>query len=82
MIHFREHRGSLEESLDTLIRVDTREELIEHIAKILKPYRLVKAEQVEFKNYGFDPRIEWQTLLVSVRDYGPVGFAMEVADSL
>jgi hypothetical protein len=78
MINFREHRGSLGDSMRTAIVLDNREEVVAHIANLLRPYCVIKSEDVSFKPYGYDPRIDWQTLIVSVKDYGVVGFAREL----
>lgn len=72
---FRHHRGSLKESLETVVELGTKAELVAHLNQILDPHWLSITEaDIEIKFYKYDDRIDWQTYLVRVRDWGPVGF--------
>jgi hypothetical protein len=73
MIRFREHRGSLADSLATTVTVTSRAELIAHVARLLDPIP-VTSEQLGVAPYCFDARIGWETHIVTLRDYGVVGF--------
>ena len=77
MIKFREHRGALGESMKTVVELKNREELNAYIADLLRPYCVINPSEIIYKKYGYDRRIDWHTLLVSVKDYGVVGFASE-----
>jgi len=62
----------------TVIHLRDRAALLAYVGYLLKDYREVEEEDLIVSKYGYDPRIDWHTLLVSVRDYGVVGFATEV----
>lgn len=80
-ILFREHRGSLEDSMKTLVEIDNNaESLIEHINKVLEIDYIKDALIVE--RYGNlrakndDTRIAWENVhIVIINGYGVVGFA-------
>lgn len=62
-MRFREHRGTLAESLATTTEIHTRQELIDH----LQPsFGSLKIKDVVFSHYGYDKRIDWDTWMVSV----------------
>jgi hypothetical protein len=77
---FREHRGSLTESMQTVVELANRDELVSHLNRMfensgpVKP-EPIKPDEVEIKFYLFDDRIGWNTYLVFVRGFGPVGFS-------
>jgi len=64
-IKFRHHRGSLSDSMDTVVQVASLQEL----ADILK----VEVDTISIKPYGYDKRIDWDTHLVCVNG-DAVGF--------
>lgn len=78
---FREHRGSLHESMETAIDIaDDGAPLAEHIAGLDLPgIGLVTADRLDIDPYsGDDARIGWRNMrLVSVMGWGPVGFVGE-----
>lgn len=75
---FREHRGHLADSMETLVEIADRAELVAHLSKILWPYSFpVKDEDIEVKKYfpRADPRCGWQqTYIVVLAGYGPIGY--------
>ena len=72
---FREHRGGLAASMETVVWITNRDMLIEHIRKLLAPFDIVVAsEDVTIAPYGFDERIGWDTHIVTIKDHGVVGF--------
>jgi len=74
VIQFREQRGSLRDSMATRVELAGRKELVLHIRKLLSD-RMIDEEEIEIKPYAYDSRTGWETYLVSVRDYGVVGFS-------
>ena len=72
-MRFREQRGGLNESLTTVVNLNGRADLIAYLTRLLNPVP-VSSEDVIVKAYGFDDRIGWDTYVVSVRNYGVVGF--------
>jgi hypothetical protein len=73
MLRFREHRAVLADSLATEVELGGREELIAYIRRLL-PERVIRDEDVEVKAYAYDPRTGWQTYIVTIKDYGVIGF--------
>lgn len=78
-MRFREHRGGLAESMDTLIEVDSKRALVAHIQGLLAPYRVIVTDgDVSAALYGSsgDARIGWaRVYVVTVRGYGVIGFS-------
>lgn len=80
---FRFHRGGLDDSLKTVVEVDSLESLISIISKdweewILEPLEL---DIIKIDPYVYDHRINWDTHIVTVRfknlekdSFMPVGF--------
>ncbi len=74
---FREHRGGLSASMQTVVEVADHAALLEHIAKLLQPYPTappVTADTVHIKPYCYDERIEWDNHIVTLDGYGVLGF--------
>jgi hypothetical protein len=69
---FREHRGSLDDSLLTVVELKDRFALLEHLTSIL--HRPVTEKDVAIVPYTFDSRIGWQTYIVTLPGYGVIGF--------
>ena len=42
--------------------------------------RKVNPEEIKMDHYGFDPRNRWDTWVVMLADFGPVGFANACLD--
>ena len=72
MVHFREQRGSLEESLKTTVEIASRSELVSHLRRVLRPMP-VDGKGISVRYYTFDARIGWPTFLVTVKGMA-VGF--------
>jgi hypothetical protein len=70
---FREHRGTLAESMETTVEVASLDELLAHLAPIVAPIALT-AERIAIAPYAIDPRIGWDTYLVFITGYGVAGF--------
>lgn len=74
MILFRDHRGSLTESMTTVRRVSSLEEIRQHITKKWG----TEVKEIRIKPYGFDSRIGWDThIVICTLSSGmetPVGF--------
>jgi hypothetical protein len=72
---FREHKGGLEDSMATVVELKDRDELNWHIAKLLAPWdRIVLPTMIHAEAYGYDPRVDWVTWLITVDGYGVVGY--------
>jgi hypothetical protein len=72
MARFREHRGTLAESLATAVAVHDRAELIDYLRKILAPYPV--EDEIVVKFYAHDDRISEDLFAVTVPGYGLIGF--------
>jgi hypothetical protein len=72
----REHRGSLEDSMATVIDIPaTKTALVKEIAtKLSKFYVDVVPEDVAVEPYAFDARIGWDSHIVTVKGNGVYGF--------
>lgn len=81
---FREHRGSLDDAMATLVEMDPdRESLMAHLSKIYGPKWLALMPDVSLIKvehyYGPDPRIGWKdTWIVSLPGFGVLGFTDEL----
>lgn len=79
-VSFREHRGGLAESMETVVEVNSRVELVLHLVKIFKPYENRDDcprdfSQMTIEPYGgMDERIGWDTYIVYLPGYGVLGF--------
>ena len=75
---FRLHRGSLEESMQHIVELGSMPELVGYLNLSLDQRWMrqpIAAADIEIEYYCFDYRINWKTFIVSVRNWGPVGFA-------
>ena len=73
---FREHRGTLAESMTTEVELQDRPALVEHLAQMLKPWGWdeLPDSHVTLVEYYPDSRIGWhQQSLVIVKRYGIAG---------
>lgn len=67
---FREHRGSLDESMKTVVELPDRAALLAHINTFLEPWgEKVEDSQLQVTKHCYDSRIEWDTHIVT----GPNG---------
>jgi len=74
---FREHRGSLEDSMATAIPLaNDKTSLVSHInsLNVFLDNRVISEEMVTVKPYGFDKRIQWDSHIVSISGYGVIGY--------
>lgn len=76
MFLFRYHKGGLAESMKTVKGFNSKEGLIADIQKGLDRFggHELDASNIEVKSYGFDSRIGWDTHMVFIEGYGPIGF--------
>lgn len=76
-MQFRQHRGSLADSMET---VAVMEPTFKAILNYLKQQGVLGFDQINSTNafhckrYGYDERIDWNTYLISVDGHGVVGF--------
>lgn len=83
MMKFREHRGSLDDSMATCVEIEpTYEALKEHLKKILSYWPLPEPLVLEIKRYGYDNRIQWESYIVKLEGWGVVGFTNQMPTSL
>ena len=74
MIKFREHRGTLAESLTTQVELETHADLIIHLQK-LWPNMSISEESIEIRPWAFDIRVKQQLSIVLHRTQpGVLGF--------
>jgi len=73
---FRKHKGMLEDSMATLMTVDSKAELMAMTRKELEPWGFdFKDESFLIEPYCSDPRIGWGDVhIVTIDGYGVVGF--------
>jgi hypothetical protein len=70
----REHRGTLDESMETMFDVVDFDQLVRAVQRTLERYgQTVTAEMVHVEPYGWDGRIGWNTHVVLVDGYGVWG---------
>ncbi|HLX55270.1 MAG TPA: hypothetical protein VKR58_15105 [Aquella sp.] len=77
MIKYREHRGSLEESLKTSKEFNNIKELFEYILFSLCHVEFTNLSRINLRYYGFDKRCNQELFVVSADDYGVFGFVYE-----
>lgn len=70
---YRDHRGSLSESLLTIQEFETTDELINHLNKDYAPFNK-EVEEIKFEYVGLDDRIGWDTYNVSLRLKDEISF--------
>lgn len=76
-MRFREHRGGLAESVETLTELSDRNALVNHCQSLLQPYSFhFEPSALKVEPYGGkDTRIGWdETYIVTVEGYGVMGF--------
>jgi len=73
----REHRGSLIDSMNTVKNINPSiDSLFSLIIKVL-PFLSIKKDDIGIEYYGYDSRIEWNTYIVTIDNYGVFGFTNE-----
>lgn len=72
---FREHKGSLDKSMKTVVELKDIDELVKYISDMLQPFGMsVTPDSLHTQPYGYDNRIDWETYIVTLDGYGVVGF--------
>lgn len=72
---FRPHRGSLDEAMAECVILESKQALIDHIAAELEPWPYtLTTDDLTLKPYGYDERICWDTHIVTLKNYGVLGF--------
>jgi len=75
MTKLRDHKGTLEDAMQTVREIQTFGDLMKDINANLSPYvGLIAAERVSVNRYYFDDRIKWDTHIVTIAGYGVYGF--------
>jgi hypothetical protein len=72
---YRDHRGSLNESMETEIQVNSVEEIKEHLNKFYTNFGKT-VEDIKFEYCGMDKRINWDTYYVLQRLNGEEHFTV------
>lgn len=74
--HYRDHRGSLGDSMATLRALSSRAALVEYLRASLGPAAPPDlAAKLNIEPYARDPRIGWEdTHIVTIAGFGVVGF--------
>ena len=70
---YRDHRGLLADSMETVQDFSTVEEIKQHLNKFYNQFGVSVAE-VKFEHLGVDDRINWDTYAVLRRLEGQVNF--------
>jgi hypothetical protein len=82
---FRQHRGSLQASMETVVELADKAALIKYLRVLLNDWNKtlpdvdinfprIEADSVHVKHYAYDERTKWETHIVVIDHYGPVGF--------
>ena len=67
---FREHRGTLAESLKTTKNFQTKRELVDYLEKLFE----IPLNDLVCEFYCYDDRINWETYILTKKNYGVIGF--------
>lgn len=75
MTKFRDHKGSLSESMKTVQEFKSKQDLIDYARNELSKFS-VEFEDclLRIRNYGYDKRTGWNTHIVVIEGYGVFGF--------
>lgn len=76
MFKYRDHRGMLDESMDTEQEFDCKKDFINYLQKIVNKYGMdnLDCNKITIEPYGFDDRIGWDTYIVFLGGWGVFGF--------
>lgn len=74
IIKYRDHRHTLDESMKTVQESRTKKEFYDYIRESISPFDF-RTEKLRRAWYGWDQRIQWNTYLISLEDYGVLGMA-------
>jgi len=70
---YRDHTGSLDESLKTQIDVECEQDIIDHLNKFYNEFGK-EVEEIKMSHAGYDDRIGWDTHYVTHRLKGETVF--------
>jgi hypothetical protein len=84
-VKFRQHRGGLAESMQTVVEIKDRAALVAYAFKLLAPFYFREedvAAGLNVEPYGcqaggppmYDKRTGWHTYIVTLKGYGVLGF--------
>ncbi len=74
---YRDHRGGLSESMETVVELRDKDALIKHLqvcSRQCPTMPVIDATTVRIVPYVFDDRIGWDTHLVLLKEYGVLGY--------
>ena len=76
MFRYRDHRGGLAESMETMQEFDSLGSLNVYLKSILHKYCIddLDVKNTTIKPYGFDKRIAWDSHIVQLEGWGVLGF--------
>jgi hypothetical protein len=75
MVNFRWHKGSFEESMKTVVTIKGFDELYLLIKNSLSEFSIeVQKEDISINYYTFDNRISEESYIVTLKDYGVLGW--------
>lgn len=75
MIKYRPHRGGLSESMEEVVEIATKDNLVKILLKNYAPHITnITLDNVYIRPYGYDDRIDWDTHIVTIDGLGAVGF--------
>lgn len=72
---YRDHKGSLNESMKTQTEFHTISDIINHLNSFYNDYGK-KVVEIKFKHLGYDSRIDWNTYYVLQRYDGEKSFTV------
>jgi hypothetical protein len=70
-VKFREHRGSLEESMATVVELESMDDLRQRCRDLVTDAKLLDEIRLVFLCY--DSRVNWDTYIVFIPGYGVLG---------
>lgn len=74
-ILYMDHRGGFIESMETVRIFEDFDELFRHLISQLSAIRIVVSKKdFDVSYYTMDQRNNWDTYIVTVKDYGVIGF--------
>lgn len=78
---FREHRGSLDDSMKTVVPCFTYDGLLKYVRGMLYQW-YVEVPSLQVEHYHYDERIGWDNWIVTLKGYGVVGFTDGPVDDI
>jgi hypothetical protein len=77
MVLFRPHRATLDEAMAEIIEIENLDDMIKKIQKDLSMFAheyVIDKNTVHVEYYTYDNRIEWKTYIVTLDNFGVIGF--------